>query len=210
MPIALLASAALSACGSSTKTVSVSEAPPATRGTSAATGATGSSGPTGTSATPSTGSETGTSSGGTPAGATHTASEPAFTHAESQGEALSQAVGVLHERGYDAVDTAEYHPSQTLRVLIGSKGTGAYAQQAFFFIGDHYLGTDTKEPSAAIGVVQQGDTEVTLAYTLYRTAGGTTTPSGTHATVRFELDDGQLAALDPVPPASSSSSDSRL
>ena len=53
-------------------------------------------------------------------------------------------------KGYTANDTSEYHPNQTLRVLIGTRAAPAtgYGQQAFFFVDGHYIGTDTKEPSA--------------------------------------------------------------
>jgi hypothetical protein len=87
-----------------------------------------------------------------------------------------------------------------LRVLIGTR-TGSSAgngQQAFFFIGGRYIGTDSKQPSAQIHVVSQGETEVTLAYTLSSSGGAGTE----QADVRFQLDNGQLTPLDPIPPAS--------
>ena len=43
-----------------------------------------------------------------------------------------------------------------------------YGQQAFFFVNGRYIGTDASRPSATLRVVSQGDTEVTLAYPLYR------------------------------------------
>ena len=72
--------------------------------------------------------------------------------------------------GYTPNDTSEYHENQTLRVLVGTRtgSSDGYGQQAFFFLDGHYLGTDAKEPSASVKVISQSDTEVTLAYPLYR------------------------------------------
>jgi hypothetical protein len=108
---------------------------------------------------------------------------------------------VVREHGYTPNDTSEYHPNQTLRVLIGTR-TGSPEEgeeQAFFFVDERYIGTDSKQPSAQIHVVSQSDTEVTLAYSLSSTSGA---PAG-QADVRFQLDNGQLTPLDPIPsPAS--------
>lgn len=199
----------LAGCGGQTKTVSVSGPPPVARGASAAAGAQDRQG---ASSEPTTGAS---GPSGPPAGAqpsSRTATEPAFTHAEAQAEGLGQALAVLHERGYSPVESSQYHAAQTLRVLVGAKpGSGAgFDQQAFFFLGGRFIGTDTKEASATIEVLEQGQTEVTLGYALYRTADGSTSPTGTHATVRFQLNDGKLTALDPIPPARSSSALSRL
>ncbi len=79
----------------------------------------------------------------------------------------------------------------------------AIGQQAFFFVDGRYIGTDAKEPSASVKVVSQSDTEVTLAYPLYRHSDPLCCPGGGQATVHFVLDNGRLQALDPIPPASS-------
>jgi hypothetical protein len=96
-------------------------------------------------------------------------------------------------------------------VLVGTRTGSAdgHGQQAFFFLGGLYLGTDTKEPSVSVNVVSQGDTEVTLAYPLYRSSDPLCCPSGGTATVRFQLDNGRLVPLDPIPPASSKTGLSR-
>jgi hypothetical protein len=103
---------------------------------------------------------------------------------------------VVREHGYTPNDTSDYHPNQTLRVLIGTRTGSAEGsgQQAFFFVDGRYIGTDAKQPSAQIHVVSQGDTEVTLAYAL---------SSGSQASVRFQLNNGKLVPLDQIPPASS-------
>ncbi len=88
-------------------------------------------------------------------------------------------------------------------MLIGTRtGSGdGYGQQAFFFVNGRYIGTDVKEPSATVSVVGQSDTEVTLAYPLYRSSDPLSSPSGGQARVRFQLNNGKLAPLDPIPPA---------
>ncbi len=201
---ALCAALLIAACGSGTKTVTVSSAPPtqatgSTQTTPARTTSTASTGTTQTSTSPA--STTPTSSGTT---TTRSAPEPAFTQGETKAEGASGAAALVRARGYTPNDTAEYHSSQTLRVLVGTRtgSSDGYGQQAFFFIGGHYLGTDTKEPSATVKVVSQGDTEVTLAYPLYRKGDALSSPSGGEAHVTFALNNGQLVPLGKIPPAS--------
>jgi hypothetical protein len=125
-----------------------------------------------------------------PPAQTRTATAPAFTETtggtSSAGGDLQAAVATLRTRGYAPVSTSTYDSGDTLRVLIGANGG---AEQAFFFDGTTYLGTDTKLPSRSIAVTGQTDTEVTLSYAT--TAGS--------ASVRFELDQGALTPLDPIP-----------
>lgn len=118
---------------------------------------------------------------------------------------------MLRAKGFTPTDPADYHSSQALAVLIGARsGSGdGYGQQAFFFVNGHYIGTDTSQPSAALGVVGQNDTEVTLAYPLYRSGDALCCPGGGHAHVRFQLDNGKLVPLDPIPPLHSSGGLSR-
>jgi hypothetical protein len=120
-------------------------------------------------------------------------------------------VATVEAHGYTANDPAEYHPSQTLGVLIGTRtGSGdGYGQQAFFFVNGRYIGTDASASSAKVRVVAQGDTEVTLAYPLYRAHDALCCPGGGEARVRFQLNNGRLVPLDPIPPASSTGGLSR-
>lgn len=139
------------------------------------------------------------------------AGAPAFTQQSGSSEGLGAALRVLGGYGFTASDTSTYSPEHTLRVLVG-KRTGSsdgYSQQAFFFEDERYLGTDASAPSAAIKVVSEGDTEVTLAYSLYRPSDSLCCPSGGEAKVRFQLNNGQLQALDQIPPASSTTIPSR-
>jgi hypothetical protein len=203
-----LAGALAGGCGSSTKTVSVAGAPPQTTGTAAATTQSQSTGSASGGSTP---AQT-TTNGGTPAPtSTRTASEPAFTHLPTAAEGLGGAVATVHARGFTPNNTSDYHPSQTLQVLIGTRsGSGdGHGQQAFFFVNGRYIGTDASEPSATLRVASQGDTEVTLAYPLYRRGDPLCCPGGGQALVRFQLNNGKLAPLEPIPPSSSSSALSR-
>lgn len=188
--------AAFAGCGSQTKTVTVASSPaPAT--TTASTPAT-------TSTTASTPPAT-TTTATTEASTTHTAPEPSFTEGESHpAEGATAAAAVLSARGFTAKDTSEYHPDQTLRVLVGTRSSGnGHEQQAFFFVDGRYLGTDTKSPSGQITVVSQSDTEVAIAYGLYRQGDSACCPSGGTQVVHFALNDGHLTALDPIPSLSS-------
>lgn len=112
---------------------------------------------------------------------------------------------MVREHGYVVKDTSDYHPDQTLRVLIGTgaHSNDGYDQRAFFFIDGRYIGTDSSTPSAQVSVVSQGDTEVTLGYAMYRLHDPLCCPSGGQAKVTFQLNNGQLAPLSPIPPAES-------
>lgn len=199
--------ALLTGCGSSTKTVSVANSP-----TSTASATTTQS--TTSTATTTTGTTTGQGSDGTPAPrTTRTASTPAFTEHErgAAAEGLPAAMAVVRAHGYTASDPSQYHPDQTLRVLVGtgSHSSDGYDKQAFFFLDGRYLGTDAARPSAQISVVSQSDTEVTLAYALYRSNDPLCCPGGGRARVRFQLNNGRLEPLDPIPPVASSTGTSR-
>jgi hypothetical protein len=197
---AALTGAALLGCGSQTKTVSATNAPSPAQTTASTTTTTQATSPASTTAT--TQAQTTTGSGG--AAPTRTAPEPAFTQQETHAEGASAAAAVVRARGYTPNDTSEYHPAQTLRVMIATRsGSGdGYGQQAFFFVGGRYIGTDAKEPSAKVKVLSQSDTEVTLAYPLYRSGDPLSSPSGGQATVQFQLNNGKLAPLGHIPPAS--------
>jgi len=204
MPALAVALAALLAgCGAATKTVSVPSAPVSSA--PAPTASTAAQPRTTTAPTPSATATTGSAgSGGTPASTgTRTAPEPEFAEKQGAGsaEGLAGALATLRAHGYSANDTADYHPDQTLRVLVGTRiGSGdGYDQRAFFFVDGRYIGADTSEPSAQVKVLSQSDTEVTLAYPLYRSSDPLCCPGGGQAQVRFQLNDGRLTALDPIP-----------
>ncbi len=207
--------APLGGCGGATKTVTATETPPAPTGATGG-GATATAHATSTAtAAATTPTAAGGQSTGQGANTTRTAPEPAFT---GQGTGPGQATGeaaaaaaVVKAHGYTPNDISEYHANQTLRVLVGTRtGSGdGYDQQAFFFVDGSYIGTDASQPSATLRVVGQSDTEVTLAYPLYRPHDPLCCPGGGQATVRFALNDGRLVALDPIPPVTSQTGTSR-
>jgi hypothetical protein len=216
LSLGLLGGVLLGGCGSQTKTVSVSGTPAASQTEGTTTQPTTSTATTSTATTTTTPASTTpaqtTTSGGTTApSTTRTAPEPAFAQQEPHAEGVSGAATLVRSRGYTPNDTSEYHEDQTLRVLVGTHTGSAdgYGQQAFFFVGGRYIGTDTKEPSATVKVVSQSDTEVTLAYPLYRKNDPLCCPGGGQATVHFQLNNGKLTPVGTIPPASSSSGLSR-
>jgi hypothetical protein len=144
-------------------------------------------------------------------GGTRTAPGPAFTREQRPSDGLRAALAVLAQHGFQAADSGAYRPNQTLQVLIGTRSSAPaeYRQQAFFFERGRYLGTDASRPSGAIRVASQDDTDVTLAYALYRAQDAPCCPTGGESVVRFALDNGRLQALDPIPPTSSASEPSR-
>lgn len=215
LALCLVGAALLAGCGSSqTKTVDATNAPAVSTAettASTATTQTTATAPTTTSTSTSSSPATG-AGGGTPAPSTaHTAPEPAFTQQEQHAEGASAAAELVRAHGYTPNEVSEYHANQTLRVLVGTRTGSAdgYGQQAFFFVGGRYIGTDTKEPSATVRVLSQSATEVTLAYPLYRKEDSLGSPSGGQATVRFQLDNGKLTPLGTIPSGSASGEPSR-
>jgi LppP/LprE lipoprotein len=218
MTCTILVLMALGGCGGGTKTVTVSGV--ATPTTTAASTATHTTAPARTTTSPpstTTAPSSSPSAVGQGATTTHTAPEPAFTQhggtsaGEATGEEAAAAVAVVKSQGYTPSNTAEYHPNQTLRVLVGTRTGSAdgYDQRAFFFLDGKYIGTDASQPSASIRVVSQSDTEVALAYPLYRPHDPLCCPGGGQTTVHFQLNDGKLVPLQPIPPASSATGPSR-
>ncbi len=197
--LCMAVAALLGACGSATKTVSVSGAPPASQATGATAHATT---PSSGATAPSHSTSAQTTIGGAQAPTnTRTAPEPAFTQQEASAEGPSGAAAVVRARGFTPNNTAEYHSNQALRVLIGTRtgSSDGYGQQAFFFVNGKYIGTDAKQPSATLRVVAQGDTEVTLAYPVYRNGDPLGAPSGGETQVRFQLNNGKLVPLTAIP-----------
>jgi hypothetical protein len=200
LQLAPLSLVLLAGCGSQAKTVTVASAPTpgATATTQSTTTTSSAPAPPKTTSTPASSSTT----------TTRSAPEPSFTEPEQEAKSgtLGAAVAVLRARGYTPNNTAEYHPDQTLRVLIGTRhGSDASGMQAFFFLSGRYLGTDSKEPSGTLKVVSQSDTEVALGYPLYRKGDPLCCASGGTRIVHFALNNGKLTPLDAIPPASSSS-----
>ncbi len=209
---AALTALPLGGCGGATKTVSVTGSPAPAQTTDRTTTQPTTSTTTAPTGTTTTGT---TSGGGTPAPTTtRTATAPAFTEKGAGGtttEGLPAALAVVRTHGYTAKETSDYHPNQTLRVLVatGTDSNDGYNKQVFFFVDGRYIGTDSSRPSAMVSVVAQSDTEVTLAYSLYRSNDPLCCPGGGQAKVRFQLNNGHLTPLDPIPPVNSTTGLSR-
>jgi hypothetical protein len=209
LAVGLVGVGLLAGCGSSTKTVTVLSAPAPT----ATAGATTQAPRTSTSATTptTTQSQTSTSGGTSAPTSTRAAPEPAFTQQEAKAEGVSGAAAVVRAKGFTPNNTSDYHSNQALRVVVGTRtGSGdGYGQLAFFFVNGRYIGTDSSQTSATLRVVAQSDTEVTLAYPLYRKNDPLCCPGGGQATVHFQLNNGKLTALSAIPSASASAALSR-
>jgi LppP/LprE lipoprotein len=208
----------LGGCGGGTKTVTiVSGANAAGAGATTPGASTAPGARTATSKQAASAPATTTAQGAGAGATTRTAPEPAFAQSggtgttEAGGAEVAAAVATVKTHGYTPEDTSEYHPGQTLRVLTATRTGSAdgYSQRAFFFLDGKYIGTDASEPSASVRVVQQSDTEVVLAYPLYRAHDPLCCPAGGQARVHFQLDDGRLVPLQPIPPVSSASGLSR-
>lgn len=214
-PSLLLTAAAcltLAACGSSeTKTVTVASSPTEAQTTAPTTSTQATTSTTTAPTTATTAPPTTTNGGAEAPATTRTATEPAFTQQEPHSQGLNEAISVLKGHGYAPGETSQYHPNQTLQVLIGTSttSTDGHIQQAFFFVRGRFLGTDTRLPSATVNLIAQSDTEVTLSYPLYRPTDPISSPTGGHAIVHFQLNNGQLTSLNPIPPANSSTGLSR-
>jgi hypothetical protein len=145
-------------------------------------------------------------SGGSESPAARTAPEPAFTSKPPQSEGAVGAAAIVRRLGYTPVDTSEYHVSQTLHALVGrrSGAGGEHSQRAFFFVNGRYIGTDSSVPSGNLSIASQGDTEVTLAYSLYYPSDQLCCPGAGKTRVRFQLNNGKLVALDPIPAVTNS------
>jgi len=204
---ALIAALILGGCGGGTKTVSVANAPTPTT-TPTSTGATTTTSSRSSATTPSATSTVG--AGGT--APTRTATAPAFVPRPSTpSQSAGAAANVLRAHGYTPEDISQYHPDQTLQVLVGvhARSGDPYGQQAFFFVNNRYIGTDAAQPSATVRVLGQSDTQIMLGYPLYRSHDALCCPSGGEARVSFQLNNGQLTPLQAIPPVNSPSGLSR-
>jgi hypothetical protein len=146
----LALSLAVAACGGGTRTSVASTTATVTRTVTVPAGTT-------TSTTPSTTTATGT-----------TATPPPNPHATLTLHAAELTLGA---RGFATLTERDFRPDQVLKVLLGVKGRRSAdlgTQQAFFFVGDRFIGTDTADTSGGLSVVDQGSDHVTLAYALYK------------------------------------------
>src|SRR3954453_12941347 len=116
------------------------------------------------------------------------------------GGTRAEAADRVRQEGYRPDDLGQYEPSNTLRVLVGTRADSGdgYAKRAFFFVGGRYIGTDTSDDSAGIRVEGQSGTTVTLAYAIYQSNDALCCPSSS-STVRYQWNGSRLVPLDPIP-----------
>src|SRR5262245_265602 len=120
------------------------------------------------------------------------------TLTKSQRAARAAAVAELRRQGYKTVRLADYHPKQSLRVLIGTQGG---QRRAFFFVGRRYIGNDTTTASTRLRVGKQDKRSVTLVYPTWRRGDRACCPHGGSVRVRFRWQDGRLRPQSAIPDA---------
>ena len=80
---------------------------------------------------------------------------------------------------------ADWHPEDTLRVLIGRDDSGA--ERAFFFVKRKFVGNDDAAASASVRVASTRENGVTLTYRLYRPNDEPCCPKGERVRVALPL-----------------------
>jgi hypothetical protein len=109
----------------------------------------------------------------------------------------------VNQLGYNVVSpSTDQEPELgALNVLIGQcdgSATG-YCENAFFFVGSKYIGTDLSGTDIQVSVAWQTDTTVALSYPLYGQGDPHCCPSGGARLVRFRWNGHSLKPLDPLP-----------
>jgi hypothetical protein len=110
------------------------------------------------------------------------------------------AIALVNRKGYQVIDAGHYHSGGPLQVLIGTAGPGR--DWAFFFVNDHWIGTDLPDTSASMSVVGQTGNTVVIRYDLYRPADPLCCPSGGYQDVPYHWNGDHLAPLAPYPGSS--------
>lgn len=139
---------------------------------------------------------------------TGAASVPAATMSTDENAVAQMGYTVLSA----VAPEAQFAPLIAIPADASADSSG-YVQHVFFFAGTTFLGTDTamSSPSATVSVADTTGALVTLVYTVYNPGDSlccTTAQPGV-AVVRFTDSGGKLVALDPIPPANSSTAPSR-
>jgi hypothetical protein len=142
----------------------------------------------------------------TPTTAAGTTTTPPNPHAPLS---LHAAELVLGARAFDVLTERDYRPDQQLKVLIGIRRMAVRAEQAFFFVGDRFIGTDTAAPSGAIEVLAQSDGSVTLGYGLYRPGDALCCASAGVARVTYTWNGTRLLPQGTIPSADPAAARSR-
>ncbi len=120
------------------------------------------------------------------------------------------AAAIVKAHGFDT-EARTFLPGAPLTAVIGvrSGSQDGTAQNAFFFAGGRYIGTDTADMSAGIRVGPQAGDTVTLTYRLYAPNDPQCCSTAGTASVRYHWDGSRLTPLDPIPPSAYNSAGSR-
>ena len=132
--------------------------------------------------------------------ASTTTTEPSPVQAGFDYQAAVQKVANL---GYsvsgDQSDVADQlGPLYVVTATCTESGDG-YCQNAFFFVDNRYIGTDTSSPDVGVSVDWDTGSTVALDYPLYAPGDPNCCPTGGDRTVRFYWDGSSLTPLDPLP-----------
>jgi hypothetical protein len=124
---------------------------------------------------------------------------------------LRAAEAVLDRRGFATLTERDFRPDQTLKVLVGVRRNApeGRAQQAFFFVGNRFIGTDTSDTSGSISVTDQQDDRITLTYGLYSTKDALANPTDGEASVSYRWTGAKLVPMGSIPPSSTQVAGSR-
>jgi len=122
---------------------------------------------------------------------------------------LHAAEQTLDARGYAVLTESDFHPDQQLKVLIGIRRAPPRAELAFFFLGDRFIGTDTKDPSGAIEVTSQATDRITLGYGLYAPGDALCCARAGTRHVTYAWTGTQLVPQDPIPSSDPAAAQSR-
>jgi hypothetical protein len=121
----------------------------------------------------------------------------------SSGFNYQAAVQKVQSLGYsiyeDESGDQSVGPLNVLTATCTGSATG-YCQNAFFFVNNSYIGTDTSSPDIGVSIASwQNGTTVALNYPLYEPSDANCCPTGGTRTVRFNWNGSRLLPLDPLP-----------
>ncbi len=118
----------------------------------------------------------------------------------------AKAVELVQSRGFTPIDAADFSSPTTsgLHVIIATANGRAdgYAQRAFFFVDDRFVGTDQKDPSATLKIAWRNESTIAVSYAAYKPGERLCCPTGGAIIVRYRWDGSRVRTLDPVPPES--------
>ena len=139
------------------------------------------------------------------AGATTVPPTASTTLPSSEASAFNfdAASHTVNQLGYNVASSpTDTEPGAgVLNALIGQcmgSATG-YCENAFFFVGSKYIGTDTAAQNLEISVAWQDGTTIALSYPLYAPDDPHCCPTGGSRLVRFQWNGTSLDPLDPLP-----------